>query len=146
MPQLPTREDFIDIGDLDQVAAFDDFGGKTLEEVRAACGENALGVCEALMWMGRVAFSYYLQAALDYVASAEALEDSTMISGLLATLDFRADPDRELIATPRVRQTIDYIVENYDCFDVTPEIYGDLRANYLELKQRLFAEPTGGQH
>lgn len=64
--RLPSREEFIPSGMLDEESAFRDFGGKSLSEVRELVAENFLGRQEHFMWMGIRAFCYYLPAFVDY--------------------------------------------------------------------------------
>lgn len=61
-PGLPSESDFIthpETPNLDQVRAWRNFGGLTLEEAKAQFAENPIYYQEDFMWMGTNAFAFY---------------------------------------------------------------------------------------
>lgn len=94
MNRLPSESDFIVHGDLDERDACAHFLGKTLEEAEALFRESSVGAAQDSMWMGPVAFEYYLPAALAYLRSPESAEDSDILNALYGTLAFRIENDQ----------------------------------------------------
>ena len=79
---LPTAKEINPYDDLDGQYAEKHFLGKTLDEAEALFRESSITYQEDLMFMGPVAFRFYVQAAINYVESESARGDSDMISCL----------------------------------------------------------------
>jgi hypothetical protein len=62
----PSREEINVYDSLDERSACRNFLGKTLDQAEALFRESSLYYQEGLMWMGPVAFRYYIQAAINY--------------------------------------------------------------------------------
>jgi hypothetical protein len=138
---LPTREEINVHDSLDERSACKSFLGKTIEEIEALLRDGHLDLFGDLMWMGPVAFQFYVPAAIQYLQSLESKGDSDTINWFLGLLEFRFEYDLELLQ-PIAKELTDvcrFIVEHYNQFVVTPEIYGDLRPRYQKLIQRLSA-------
>jgi hypothetical protein len=136
---LPTREEINVHDSLDERSACKNFLGKSLEEAEALFRENSLHYQEDLMWMGPVAFQFYVQAVIRYIKSMESQNDSDLINCFVGLLEFRLGPKPEGLL-PVAKQLVEicrYVIDNYDRFDVTPEIYGDLRPRYENLIQKI---------
>ena len=131
---LPTREDIDVFGSLDEKGACKNFLGKTLAQAEEMFRANALYYQEDLMWMGPVAFKFYLPAATRYLASDAAHDDSDGVSALLKTIRFRAGDEDFSTAHHEVNQLIDVVMLHYPKFDIDESIYGDLRATCAELR------------
>lgn len=89
------------------------------------------------MFMGPSAFRFYVQAAITYIQSEVSTGDSAIISCFASLLEHRLEfeaeelrPVAELLAA-----ICGYVVEHYDRFDLTPEIFGDLRPRFQTLQQ-----------
>jgi len=67
--RLPKHDDFVTHGCLDDESAFRKFGGKSVEQVRDLLEDNYLYYQEPFMWMGAVAFCFYIDAMLGYIKS-----------------------------------------------------------------------------
>lgn len=136
--RLPTATEINPIPeDLDGQYAVKHFLGKTLAEAEELFRENSLCYQEDLMWMGPVAFRFYVHAAINYIQSPAAVGDPDIINCFAGLLDFRLKYEaQELIpiAAP-LASVCEYILEHYDRFDLTAEIYGDLRPRYQTLRQ-----------
>ena len=89
------------------------------------------------MWMGPRAFHFYLQAAINYLRSEHSAGDDHMISCLYEIVVFRSQQEEFLLAIDRINEMIDYVIDNYDKFDVDKDIYGDLIGKYKQLQSKL---------
>jgi len=136
---LPTREEINVYNSLDEQSACKNFFGKTLEEAEALFRENPLHYQEDLMWMGPVAFQFYVQALIRYIKSSESQNDSDLINCFVGLLESRLEPEpgKFLPVAKQLEETCRYVISNYERFDVTPEIYGDLRPHYENFIQKI---------
>ena len=141
---LPTSREINPFDDLDGREAEQHFLGKTLDEAEALFRENSLYYQEDLIWMGPVAFSFYLRAALSYLKSASAQGDSDIVSCLCAVLEFHLQHDAEAVckASDTMAELCRYVLVAYNRFDVDETIYGDLRVKYQKILKQIGAEPT----
>lgn len=91
--------------------------------------EASLDRMHDLMWMGPVAFAFYLEAAVRYLESADSKGDSDAVNGFVGVLAFRTDDPPEIVRpiAGRIAGVCRTVVEHYEKYDLTPEIYGDLR-------------------
>lgn len=143
--RLPTAKEINPIPeDLDGKCAEQHFFGKSMEEAEALFRENSLYYQEDLMFMGAAAFRFYVPAAISYIQSGAATNDPDIINCLAGILEHRLEFDaRELSpVAPQIASVCRYILEHYDRFALTPEIYGDLRPRFLTLEQT-FLRQTG---
>ena len=88
---LPTREEICPYNDLDGLSACEHFLGKSLEEAEALFRESSIYYQADLMWMGTVAFRYYLPAVFGFVRSDAATDDSDFIAHCASTLESRLE-------------------------------------------------------
>ena len=130
----------LDYPDLDAQVAVENFLGKTGSEAEALFEENALGLMQDLMWMGPIAFCYYVAAAINYIKSPGSVDDSEL-DCFLGSVGFQLEYGRRAIAPviPQLRAAVQYVIENWTKFDVDPEFYGDLRNQYDEMLKTLDA-------
>ena len=133
---IPSREDIDVYHSLDEASACKHFLGKSLDEAEALFRDNSIYYQEDLLWMGPVAFRYYIHAAIRYVQSGDATGDSDIINCLAGTLRHRMqyEPLSELqpIAEP-LAVFCAYVVNHFGRFDADPQIYGELRSDYAAL-------------
>lgn len=135
---LPTEEEINPIPeDLDGKSAIENFLGKDLEQAEQMFREAALFYQEDLRFMGPAAFRFYVQAAISYLRSDSATGDSDMINCFAGVLGFRLEYEAdELVPVAQMLSSVcGFIVLNYERFDVTPNIYGDLRPRYESLQK-----------
>lgn len=125
--------------DLDGKRAEKHFLGKTLEDAEALFRENSRVYQEDLMFMRASAFRYYVQAAISYIQSEAADDDSCTIHCFAGLLEHRLEFEaQELVAVaPLLASTCRYVLEHYNRFTITPEVYGDLRPRFQALEQTL---------
>jgi len=117
---LPTYEDICpsDIPTLDAEWAAKNFLGKTLADAEAMFRENFIHYTDDLTDMGTVAFEYYLPAAWNYITS-EASRDDHTVAGIVNVVFLCRHHEGTLgRATPLVLQCMDYLIINFDKFDI----------------------------
>lgn len=88
---LPTHEEICPHDDLDGREASKHFLGKNLAEAEALFLESPLFYQADLMWMGPIAFRYYLPAAISFIRSEAAICGSDFISSFASTLESRLE-------------------------------------------------------
>ena len=137
---LPTRQDINVHDSLDERSACEHFLGKSLEEAAALFHENSLYYQEDLMFMGASAFRFYVQAAISYIQSDASTDDSDIINCFGSILEHRLEHEADELrpVAERLASACGYIIEHYDRFDVTPDVYGDIRPRFQAL-QRAFS-------
>lgn len=89
---LPTRDEISPFGDLDSLAACENFHGKSLADVEAMLRENARVYEDDLMHMGPAAFRFYFTAVSQYVRQADTIDDG-FIAWLATVLESRLEYD-----------------------------------------------------
>ncbi len=141
MLTLPTVADINVYDSLDEQVAVRHFAGKTLDEAEALFRDNALRYQEDLMFMGPVAFRFYVPAYVDYLRSEASSGDPDAVNCFLGLVRFRWDfepeelePVRELLA-----DACRAVLAQYGRFEVNETVYGDLRGNYETLLASLTA-------
>jgi len=136
---LPMRHDINVYDSLDERVACEHFFGRSLDEAEQLFRENSLLYQEDLMWMGPAAFRYYVQAAGQYIQSEAAVGDSAIVACLLSILNFRLErePHELRPIAGQLESLCAYVVEHYSVFEVSVEIYGDLRPRFTQLRARL---------
>ena len=143
---LPIEADFLDprSQDPDERYALRMFLGKTAEQAEAMFRRDFLGCQEDLTHMGAVAFRFYLRPAIAYLLSGDASGDADAASSFCGLLKLRLahDPESLLPVAPIVLDAIDKILDRFDRFECTPDIYGDVPARYRAVARRL-AEGRG---
>src|SRR5260221_10826007 len=134
---LPTRQDINVHDSLDERSACEHFLGKTLQEAEALLRENSLYYQEDLMFMGASAFRFYVQAAITYIQSEAATGDSAIVSCFASILEHRLEYEAEELrpVADRLAAICGYVIEHYSRFDLTPEIYCDIRPRFQKLQQ-----------
>lgn len=132
---LPTRQDLNVYDSLDERCGCKHFLGKNLEEAEALFRENSLYYEGNLMWMGIVAFRYYLAAVDKYIRSEAA--DSEFVACFSSTLEFRLEYERGGLApvAGRLADLCGYILQHWTRFAEDVEAYGDIRVRYQKLHQ-----------
>ena len=135
--RLPTKDELNIYNSLDEITASKHFYNKTLNEAEALFRENSLSYGQDLMWMGPRAFNFYLQAATNYLQSDYSAGDSDIVNCLYSVVEYRWKEKEFLLAIDGVNTMIDYVIDNYDKFEVDNTIYGDLLAIYRRIQGQL---------
>ena len=138
-PKLPTEKQISIYGSLDEQSAVRHFLGKDIEQAEAMFCDNFLKYQEDLMWMGPKAFCFYVDAAIAYLLSPSADEDSDAASSFCGVLEFQLQCYRVKISPshPRLRKAIRKIIDDFERYDCDPKIYGDVKHRYEKLLGQL---------
>ena len=143
-PDLPTAKEIsptygTDHEDWDAAYARKNFQGKTLTEAELLFRDNALHYQEDLMHMGPDGFRYYVPAFTRYLESPDAVDDSDAVNCFASLIAYRLDWQPQTLApvASLLVKTCQHILQQYDRFDLIPEIYGDLRPDYEAIITRL---------
>ena len=127
----PTPKNF------DEQRAVENFLGKSLEEAEAMFRENAFAVVDDLMWMGPVAFRFYVPAAIHFSQSEAAKGEGDFINGFISVLkhrlEFEADELRPV--AEQLASGCDYLIQHHNRFNLMPEIDGDVPARLAALHE-----------
>lgn len=136
---LPTISDINVYDSLDERVAVRHFAGKTLDEAEALFRDNALLYQEDLMFMGPVAFRFYVVAYVNYLRSDASSGDSDAVNCFLGLVRYRWEHERSEVDPVRalLADACRFILAHYDRYQIDEGIYGDLRAGLSELLQRL---------
>lgn len=135
--RLPTEAEINVHNSLDEKVASEHFLNKTVQQAEALFRENSAHYQEDLMWMGPRAFHFYLQAAINYLQSEHSTGDDHFIDCLHEIVVFRVEQEGFVLALERVNEMIDYVINNYEKFDVHTDTYGDLLRKYGQLQSQL---------
>ena len=138
---LPSEADFLDprSRDLDERHAIHMFLGKTAEQAEAMFCRNFLLYQEDLTYMRPPAFRFYLLPAMKYLLSDAADGDSDAASTFCSVLESRleGDPGALVPIADVVLAGVKSILDRFDRYDCSPEIYGDVPSRYRALAARL---------
>ena len=134
---FPSAKDINVHDSLDERHACKIFLGKSIEEAEALFRENALAYHEDLMWMGPAAFRFYVAAAIRYIRTETASGDPDAVNSFAGLLEFRLghEPAELVPVAAELGSICEFIIKRYESFDLTPEIYGDVRARFRRLQQ-----------
>jgi hypothetical protein len=142
---LPTREEINVFDSLDERSACEHFLGKSLDEACEMFRAGFSGYQEDLMWMGPVAFRYYVEAAVRYVESDAAKGDFAVPVFFGSVIRFRLDHDpRELMPVARrLAAACQYVLNHLRGFDpeAGPEEVRRQREVYEALRDSLLRLP-----
>ena len=135
--KLPTKDEINVFNSPDENTALKHFYNKTLQEIELSFRDYGLDYCQDLMWMGPVAFNFYLQAVIQYLESKYSADDSDFVNCLYSVIKYRWDEAEFSSAFKPVGKAMDYIIDNYNKFEIDESIYGDLLSNYQNLQREL---------
>lgn len=138
---LPTAEDFVVYGSVDERSACQNFLGKSVEEAAAMFARSPV-FAEDLMWMGPRAFVYYVVAATRYLASDAALGDDDFASWIHAVIRFRAkncELSRDVTGLSRAADLTHAVLGRFDSVARDAVTREELHAEYRQLNHELRA-------
>lgn len=145
--QLPTSAEIIPHNDLDGQWAEKHFLGKDLDAAEELFQQNSIYYQEDLMFMGAVAFCYYVEALIRYIRSDASVGDSDIINCMVGILEQRLELDGLELApvSQSLASVCEYILENYEKYCVTRDVYGDLKPQFASLRMSFvqMAESAG---
>jgi hypothetical protein len=136
---IPTANDINVYDSLDERSAVEHFLGKDLKQAEELFRQNFNYYQGDLMWMGPSAFCYYVDAAIAYLLSSAANDDSDAVNCFCGLVEFQLDGNAEAIAPAcgRLRQAVQTILKDFDRYNCDPQVYGDLPSRYRSLQLRL---------
>ena len=135
--QLPTENEINIYNSLDEITASEHYYNKSLKEIEVLLRDYSLDYCQDLMWIGPVAFNFYLDAIINYLKSKFSDGDSDIVNCLLSVMEYRLEQKEFVLAVKPVNIIVDYIIGHYDKFEVDAAIYTDLLPKYNKLKNDL---------
>jgi hypothetical protein len=137
--RLPTAEEINVFDSLDERSAVEHFLGKDLEQAEALFREDHYW--EDLMWMGPIAFRFYVSAAINYLLSDEAENDAYAASSFCSLIGFRLDhtPADVVPVGPVIREGIIGVLKDFDRYGPDIAIFGDVAGRYRALLSTLDA-------
>jgi hypothetical protein len=126
---LPTESEINVHNSLDEQVACRHFFRRSLGEAEALFRDNSLYYSEDLMYMGPVAFRFYVCAAIRYIRSSCSENDSDFVSSFVGLLEFRlTNEPRELAPVAEcLASACHYIVTHQDRWEIIAEIYGNIQ-------------------
>lgn len=132
----PTEKDINIYGSLDEQWAVRHFLGKSQEEAEMLFRENFLKYQEDLMWMGPVAFAYYLIPAMNYLKSDESSDNADAVSCFSRLIEFKLEWEKTTLlpVMSEICQTIEIITGDFERFCCDEFIYGDVKNKLLQIK------------
>lgn len=142
IPGIPTRREINVYDCLDGRRAERNFYGKDLKQAEAMFRDNLFGYAEDLMWMGPVAFCYYIEAAAAYLLDPTAVVDSDDLRAFCSAVEFQVEHYSAAIepARPRLLEVVRHFRGNPAAFrgefDSDDEV-DELGRRYRDLEQRL---------
>jgi hypothetical protein len=137
--RLPSAEEINVFDSLDERSAVEHFLGKDLEQAEALFREDHYW--EDLMWMGPIAFRFYVSAAINYLLSDEAENDAYAASSFCSLIGFRLDhkPADVVSVGPVIREGIIEVLKEFDLYGPDIAIFGDVAGRYRALLSTLDA-------
>ena len=89
------------------------------------------------MFMGPTAFCYYFPAAVDYIVSPIARDDSDIVNCLCGLVEHRLKYDSQKVrdAIPAIMRFVEYVLSHYEDFALDVDVYGDLRPRLSAIKK-----------
>jgi hypothetical protein len=137
--RLPSAEEINVFDSLDERSAVEHFLGKDLEQAEALFREDLYW--EDLMWMGPIAFRFYVSAAINYLLSDEAENDAYAASSFCSLIGFRLDHKHADVVPvgPVIREGIIGVLKDVGRYGLDVAIFGDVAGRYRALLSRLDA-------
>ena len=136
----PTEREICPIPeDLDGQVAARNFLGTDVSEALSLVRENSLYYLSDFLWMGPVAFRYYLPALTRYFTEFGSEVDADCITSILLTFNSRLEnePAECLPVRRDMENILISMLSRYDELGVNEDIYGDLRQELRETLEKL---------
>lgn len=142
----PSAKEINPCDDLDGRIAQKHFLGKTVQQAEVMFREEPWVYGEDLLWMGPVAFRYYIPAVIRFFRDETVRGQDELLVEFAGTLEFRLEREPAELApiAHELAATCDYIVEHYDRLGSLPPTQAQaealtegLRAAFAALKDVL---------
>jgi hypothetical protein len=125
---LPSVADINVYDSLDEQVAVRHLAGKTLDEAEALFRDNALRYQEDLMFMGPVAFRFYVPAYVNYLRSAASSGDPDAVNCFVGLVRHRweYEPEELRPVCDLLMDACRTVLAEWDRFGVDETIYSGL--------------------
>jgi hypothetical protein len=138
---IPTLEDWeSEPADPDSAWAYDQLFGLCGEEVDALRSTmNELSVAEDIFATPSRVFRYYIWPHMAYLVSPASVSQPDSACAFPGQIAWRAEHQPEDIRPlwPVARRVLEFIADNHERYDASPDIYGDLHAKCAEAIERV---------
>jgi hypothetical protein len=125
--QVPAESDWrSEPWGVDTPSAYKHFAGKSHGEAVALFRDNAPKYQEAVMFMPRACFVYYIHAYVDYLMSEASKDDSDGANCFFGLVEYRAEDvvvDATVVAA--VIACLAHLAERQTWYDASPALYGN---------------------
>ncbi len=125
--------------DLDGKAAQDHFLGKSHDDAVAFFSDAFEIYQEDLLFMGPLAFCFYLPAAIQYAESPDAANDAYVADTMLTIMKRRWESESKEIQSARdaMLRYCEGVLERLAAIDVDPHVDGDLEGPFCDFIREL---------
>ena len=144
---LPSKEDFYYDGDCDERYAIANYYGKDIDFMLGECKSSIpLAIMDTFYFVGTKAFRYYVFAVFRYLQEAVESGNEEMLFESSSTLSFLVQMlNQHLDESPQDMQCISayvkefsiWVIENYDAFDVSEKVFGNMQEKWKELIKKV---------
>lgn len=129
--EIPRQEHWgnLPADDLDVLAAYKDFFGKTNQEMEQSFANCVIEMADSLRWMPPVPFRYYLKGFADFILGSKFHESDApdAASSFLRLIEekVRRQPDFIAPIMEEILPVVAHLANNQSAFQADPDIYGD---------------------
>jgi hypothetical protein len=138
---IPTKKEINPYDDLDAIEACKTFFGKDLVAAEKMFEARPSGYADDLLFMGPVAFRYYVRAAIRFLLNESATGQAGLINSFCCALHCRWENDLEELrpVAGQLAHACGYIAEHFDEYNLVPkteEEWAQLRQAHQKVDDR----------
>jgi hypothetical protein len=140
---LPSKKDFYYDGNSDERYALNHFYGKDIDFIVEKCKSSMpLAIMDTFYFVGTKAFRYYVFGAFRYIQEAIETGDKEMLFESPDTLNcitsliskhLSENPEDMKYIFNYIKEFFKWSTENYNFFDISENVYGDMREQWKDL-------------
>ena len=143
---MPKEEDFYYDGGCDERWLRDELLGKDIDFALQQCENGSPFYLYDMYWIGTKAFRYYVFALFRYIQNrvcSDDIEDKDNVPSAVSValkmlqVHFEREPKEMRCVAEYVCEFANWVIENYECFYLDSEIYGDLKSEWKQLKNMI---------
>lgn len=133
---LPTREQIAPSSSPDELSAGEHFFGKSMHQAEEMFRTMSSYYGEDLMWMGPVAYRFYIRAAIAYLKSDASNGDFEMAETVARTLRDRLkrEPTEVMPIAEELAELCGHLAESEEKFDWSGDFFQQQR-KFLKLRE-----------
>ncbi|QDQ27868.1 hypothetical protein FNU76_16785 [Chitinimonas arctica] len=148
---IPTREDWGDFsGDFDVSDAYENFFGKSNQEMRKCFSQNVMSRAQDIRFMPGIPFSYYIFGFCDFVLSKNYEGENTwdVADCFISVIKERAEKNPSVLLPifEYIETALNFLVAHQEEFGADIEIYGDFEDASNLIKKAVIACGNSGGH